>query len=153
MALRFRCISCLYSHRMKLLRMHWVICDLHIQYRQYTAANSYRQIFTFSSGLEFRSVFWRCILCVSVWEGRGEGCPLLISQVCSVIISALVRSPYSVWSAWVTVSPHQLIEVNEQAIVWECRFMSVGFQTFVNILFLQVLNQRHPLYLLSFCHM
>lgn len=61
---------------------------------------------------------------------KGGGGPLLISQVCSVIISALVRSPYSVWSAQVTASPHQLIEGIGQAVVWGWRFMSVGFLTF-----------------------
>lgn len=48
--------------------------------------------------------------------GGESGGPLLISQVCSVVISALVRSPYSVSSAWMTASPHQSLQGTGQAI-------------------------------------
>lgn len=41
-----------------------------------------------------------------IWvAARQGGVPLLISQVCSVLISALVSSPYSVSSVWLTSIP------------------------------------------------
>lgn len=64
-----------------------------------------------------RFIPWNFCVCVG-------GGPLLISQVCSVIISALVRSPYSVWSVWVTASPRGSVESDARAIVWECGFAS-----------------------------
>lgn len=73
-------------------------------------------------------VFCFGFFCVSV---RSEGwVHCFISQVCSVFISALVRSPYTVWSAYVTVSPQWSIEGSGHAIFFgsfsfKCRFMSV----------------------------
>lgn len=64
-------------------------------------------VFFFLSLLTAGPELGRCIW-VAARQGRlgragGGGCSLLISRVCSVLISALVSSPYSVSSVWLTL--------------------------------------------------